>query len=853
MTVFLLTGEVTGLPAPSEGPAAGRVCFGRPLVYGLLGALLVSTNLMLAIGDAIPWMSPTVGIGTILGVPAFLLYGANPARLARGSERLAISVVLALGLLMIAGLVANALGPPVGFQNPLGPGGAVATVDVAILGLAVWAWPRHPRSYSVPLIRLGWCAGATILGGITAVAVAVFGATRLNNGLGGRVTLIALLLVLATFAGLALWRNQIQPGAIAGTIYLLATALLLMTSLRGWYVTGHDVQREFQVFELTRSLGRWEIARYDDGYNACISITILPTLFARWTGVSSPYVFKLFFQLLFGLCPVLVYHLARRFVSGGLALVASIYFVAFPTFLQDMPFLNRQEIALLFLTAGLLCLFNPHVELPRRKLWFCILALGMVLSHYSTTYEAIAVLLVAAALRWAVPLLWSLTGAIAPRALHLVETRWIWAVLLAGGIGLSQLVDVRIAVAATLNAMMVCAVAPSSAEAARDHGVPRRQAWLRRRTRSSALGVGAIAFVIVASAVWVGPLTGTSGGVVKTVASSLAGLSGRQPGSKSSDTSYSLFSGAKPSPARLLEKYRQDPPGLSGDAATRYDPTTVARYATPIVEPPPLPATSLGAALAETSGVSLPRLNGLVRQGSAGALQLFIVLGLFGCVFARRRRVAASADLLYLGAANLVVLGLQVALPGLSVDYGLLRAFQQSLLVLDVFLVVGSLALVPHRFARWQGAVAATVALCFLASSTGVVTQLLGGYGAQLHLNNAGEYYDIYYVHPEELAAGRWIRDNIDVRPGASLQSSVQSDSFTFPALQIIEVPAKGNDIFPTLVRRDSYVFLGYTNVQKRESTVSYSGDLITYRYPVDFLDAGKDLLYSTAGSRVYR
>ena len=78
----------------------------------------------------------------------------------------------------------------------------------------------------------------------------------------------------------------------------MSLALLLMTSLRGWYVTGHDVQTEYLVFELTKQLSRWKVSTFPDAYNACLSITILPTMILRWTRVGDPYVFKVLFQVL---------------------------------------------------------------------------------------------------------------------------------------------------------------------------------------------------------------------------------------------------------------------------------------------------------------------------------------------------------------------------------------------------------------------------------------------------------------------------------------------------------------------------------------------------------------------------
>src|ERR1035438_5372395 len=127
------------------------------------------------------------------------------------------------------------------------------------------------------------------------VASAVLGANLLNNGGGDRFGLVALGGMVATFILLLRWQAQVRDGMTSIILYLLSLALLLMTSLRGWYVTGHDIQKEYQVFQLTAAHGRWDISYLRDAYNACLSITILPTEVAQVAHVDDPYVYKFFF------------------------------------------------------------------------------------------------------------------------------------------------------------------------------------------------------------------------------------------------------------------------------------------------------------------------------------------------------------------------------------------------------------------------------------------------------------------------------------------------------------------------------------------------------------------------------
>ena len=87
----------------------------------------------------------------------------------------------------------------------------------------------------------------------------------------------------------------------------------------------------------------------------------------------------------------------------------------------------------------------------------------------------------------------------------------------------------------------------------------------------------------------------------------------------------------------------------------------------------------------------------------------------------------------------------------------------------------------------------------------------------------------------------------------ANVQAEVETYRYTFTGSRSLLRIDTLNDIYPPLVRQDSYVFLGYANVRKQLATVSIDGDLVTYHYPLKFLDANKDLIYDNGGSRVYR
>ena len=195
------------------------------------------------------------------------------------------------------------------------------------------------------------------------------------------------------------------------------------------------------------------------------------------------------------------------------------------------------------------------------------------------------------------------------------------------------------------------------------------------------------------------------------------------------------------------------------------------------------------------------------------------------------------------------------ALPNISVDYGALRAFQEALILIAPMLVIGSLTVFSLFGEVWRLRLAAAVCVTIFISTTGLMPQVLGGYPAQLSLNNSGEYYDFYYMDPQEVAAVGWLVGEPGVLPGG-LQApygSATADRFTFTAPAEVTSQQFVRSIYPPLIRRSSWVFLDKTIVHTGRAALYIDGDLIAYAYPVGFLQENKDLVYDNGDAKIYR
>ncbi|MEV0976752.1 hypothetical protein [Streptomyces sp. NPDC049915] len=769
---------------------AGRVAARR----ALLGSTALATLIELLPG-APTGLLAFAGLWLLLGAPTVLWYAIASRFVSTRDGRVLLAVGLSVLTAMVVALLVNTALPAVGIGQPLArvPLAIASMLAVAVLalaadppaerltdGLARWR-EGHTRNLPPGLLPVS-ALGAVIL------LLSVAGPIRLNNQAGSAVSFTAMIAV-ALLLALLMWRRRrYSSSVIVLGLFCAAAGLLLLTSLRGWYITGHDIRHEFEIFQLTAAGNHWNIADYRDPYNACMSITLLPTSLARLTGISGIYVFKVLLPLLFAFTPALVYRSVRNVAPQIVALLSAVFFIMFPTFFTDMVFLGRQEIAFLLLGCAMVVLTDTGRPLAARRIAFTVLALGIVLSHYSTTYIIVVTLVIA------------------------LVTDLLW----------------------------------------------RLGSRLRRRTPRDARRAFVTWWIVVATAaaaaIWAGPVSHTGGQLETTVSTTVHDLQSGQLGNRSSDVSYSLIGGARVSPTQRLNEYRTYAMELrqqAGRGGALVPLSVVDSYPVTVVPQHLQPLTPAGHALKDT-GVDVAAANSGFRAFIAGLLQLLLLLGFVTTVWGRRKAFRPTRDQVTLTVGAGAVIALLTVLPQVSVDYGVLRAFQQGLVIFAPFLAAGLVWICRWAGRRRAAPLACAVALVLFLDLAGALPKLVGGYPPVLNLDNAGQYYDSYYPHPEERTALQWLLPRAQGQP-VDIQSKIQADHAPYTQLQLRLRKHAGDSIYPALVQKDAYVFLGYTTVRNGEESLFYRGDTITYRYPIGFLDATKNRVYSSNGADIFR
>lgn len=145
--------------------------------------------------------------------------------------------------------------------------------------------------------------------------ISMLGTIRLNNG--GSSVLIETVIVLMAGAIIA---YLIKPTLfnVNWLLFNIALSLLLSTSMRSSFISGFDISQEFHVFTLTLQQQFWDMKSIPGNtYNACMSITILPSILQKVLNISPELIFKFGAQILFATSALIVYQISRVYTNSA--------------------------------------------------------------------------------------------------------------------------------------------------------------------------------------------------------------------------------------------------------------------------------------------------------------------------------------------------------------------------------------------------------------------------------------------------------------------------------------------------------------------------------------------------------
>jgi uncharacterized membrane protein len=255
--------------------------------------------------------------------------------------------------------------------------------------------------------------------------------------------------------------------------------------------------------------------------------------------------------------------------------------------------------------------------------------------------------------------------------------------------------------------------------------------------------------------------------------------------------------------------------------------------------------TAIGKILSSQIGNMHSAIN-LLKNIFTKAIQLGILFGFGALLLWPRFRQNISTGYLIMAALAITGMGLMIALPFLSVSYGILRLFQQLLLIMGVVAIIGMIA-PPALFRKDFIWIPAIVIIGFFLLFSGFIPALTGGIPGQYNLDNSGQYYEVYYTHAEDVLAAQWIGRE------KTTSSKVFTDTTGLSKIRAYGDIQAATLVHPTMITAEDYVYATYTNTVFSRAYVANSINTVQYVYPHRYLEERKNIVYSNTGARIYQ
>lgn len=734
----------------------------------------------------------------LLICPGLFLSWVIGLRLRNVWEFLCYTTGLSLTILMVLGLSISLISPYFHITKPLSSIPALLSIDLLLIIFWIFLFIKN-KSFKLENVEFTLPVKSILFSLIPLLfpAISIIGAINLNNDMTNIFTMIMLGVIAFFVLLLTLVRNHINKHVFPFTIFMIALSLLLMNSLRGWYITGHDIFLEYFVFQITKAHDIWKMTNFQDPYNACLSITILPTIISNITRINDLYIYKALYQIIFSFSIIGTYIFIKKFVNSFLAFLGTFAIVSLPTFMTDMPMLNRQEIALFFFVLLLNTLFNNNFSIKIKWLLFLLFGFGLLFSHYSTTYLTVG-LFIATTIGYLLLRLITIHK-------HIKK--------------ISNKVDNKLGI--TDN---------------------------KQNTH-----IGMAVILLVATIIWNVNITNTASGIISTFNKTGTAISSKKVDTAKSDpAAYGLLNNKAPSKRQLLDEYIKTQSSFVrkfNDESAFIAKDIVRNYRIDTGSQVKLPLTPIGKLLTKYH-INVFSLNDQLKQLYAKVMQIFIVIGFFSMFLYKKHLKIIEKEYLAMTIIFFFILVVQVILPSGSINYGILRLFQQGLILFAIPLLMGAF-FVFGIFNKIHPSIKIYLtSFClvfFFLYLSGFIPTLTGGYYPQLNLSNAGFYYDAYYTHTHDIVAMDWLSKNRDKK------TPVQSDWFALKKIHTYEGFYSIDGLIPSVIRRNSYVYLSVSNLKTNNVIIYANGAPLYYKLPLDFFNQNKNLIYSNGESRIYR
>lgn len=362
--------------------ATHEVLLSRRTVPVLMVSLLVAfwgTVGAASFGVEFPLLREVLAIALLTVAPGFLMLRCIDHAIDSPGEELLYAVGFSLVALAAVSVVSSMLYPPLGIAEPLSFLPITLTISSMIVVLTIFAYHQNRGAvFRVPSID---SCDAEIVAFLLCLPMFAAMAAHRMNVVGSNRLMYAFLLFVALVVLVSI--KAVPPKLYPVAVFAVAAAIVLHRNLITNAVVGSDIQVNYFFVELILETGVWEPG-IGDVYSSIPIVGVVPAVYSTVTGIHPAFVFKVLYSLLFALVPVGIYYVFKDVFGMNAALVGAYFFVLY--FRAFNGTAGKTRIAQLFVVLMLLVLVTDRDRLPGKEWIGFVFGIGLVFSHYTTTY-----------------------------------------------------------------------------------------------------------------------------------------------------------------------------------------------------------------------------------------------------------------------------------------------------------------------------------------------------------------------------------------------------------------------------------------------------------------------------------
>ena len=340
----------------------------------------------LAILLDIPYLRQISGFVFLTILPGLLILQILKLNKIGPIEKFVLSVGLSISFLMFFVLFINNLSLSLGYLTPLSTTSLLITFNIAFIIFAIIGYKLNKDLiFSLPNLNLSTAEKAFLIVPILFPALSIFGMHVMNTTDNNIILMFFLFLISIYVAFVCFFNQKFSKRLYPVVIFLISISLLLLLALRSNHIIGVDTHSEYYLFRTTLDNLHWHVFILGGPLDACLCISILPTIYQSILNVSPEFLFKVFYSLFYSISPIVVYVLSKKYIGESYGFLASCFFMFQSNFLLT-ELHARTNTAILFFALAMMVLVNDRIDPLKRRVLFIVFMASCMVSHYSTTY-----------------------------------------------------------------------------------------------------------------------------------------------------------------------------------------------------------------------------------------------------------------------------------------------------------------------------------------------------------------------------------------------------------------------------------------------------------------------------------